>query len=97
MSGLKWEELADIPYLFVLNLHHNKLSGEIPANLGKSPHLAVLYLHHNNLTGDVPEELGRLPLQVLHLKANKLTGCLPPGLRNVDNHDFDELGLPFCQ
>ena len=35
-------------------------------------------------------------LQELYLGGNRLTGCVPDGLRDVPNNDLASLGLPFC-
>ena len=42
-----------------LNLHHNQLTGEIPAELGSLTSLGWLHLNNNQLTGEIPAELGR--------------------------------------
>ena len=49
------------------------------------------------MSGEIPAELGQLAyLTGLSLSGNQLTGCVPAGLRDVANNDFDILGLPFC-
>ena len=49
------------------------------------------------MTG-IPGELGNLPnLESLYLSSNELTGCIPEGLRDVANNDFQILGLDFCE
>ena len=35
-------------------------------------------------------------LAKLTLFSNQLSGCVPEGLRNVEDNDFSALGLPFC-
>ena len=56
-----------------------------------------LILDNNQLTGEISAELGSLPnLQFLRLQGNRLTGCIPAGLRNVPDNDLDELGLDDC-
>ena len=84
--------------LSVLHLNVNKLTGPIPPELGDLSKLEVLSLSVNELTGEIPEELGSLAnLESLYLSHNRLTGCIPAGLRNLElDHDFDQLGLPFC-
>ena len=36
-------------------------------------------------------------LESLYLSSNELTGCIPEGLRDVANNDFQILGLDFCE
>ena len=80
-----------------MRLHQNRLSGEIPSDLGRLLDLRVLWLNDNRLTGSIPAELGRLPnLRSLYLSGNDLSGCIPAGLREVEDNDLDALGLPDC-
>ena len=52
---------------------------------------------NNNLTGEIPSSLGELPLlEALYISDNRLTGCIPVGLRGLEADDFDEMDLPFC-
>ena len=77
-----------------LNLGNNRLSGEIPPDLGNLPHLQVLILHGNTLSGRIPPDLGRLAnLQVLILHANELSGRIPPALGNLANLQVLSLGV----
>ena len=47
--------------------------------------------------GDIPDELADIPnLYGLFLFGNALTGCIPDGLRDVEENDFEKLGLSFC-
>ena len=67
-----------------LKLDNNRLSGSIPAELGKLVHLQHLDLSNNNLSGPIPAELGNLTrLQQLILSHNALTGQLPMSLTNL--------------
>ena len=43
-----------------LDLDNNKLSGEIPPELGSLSNLTNLYLNYNDLSGEIPPELGSL-------------------------------------
>ena len=91
-------ELGDLTNLEVLALAANYLSGEIPPELGNLHNLKELILSANRLSGEIPAELGNLKrLKRLFLSENQLTGCIPPGLRYVEENDFDELGLDFCE
>ena len=67
--------------LQLLHLHENKLSGAIPAELGRLANLRYLFLHNNELTGSIPSWLGNLPeLLELSLWSNELSGPIPPGV-----------------
>ena len=80
-----------------LNLSGYGLSGTIPPGLGGLTGLEYLDLGRNGLSGKIPGELGGLTnLQSLWLQGNQLTGCIPAGLREVPDHDLDELGLADC-
>ena len=80
-----------------LDLANNQLTGTIPTELGNLTNLERLYLGYNQLTGQIPDSLSNLAgLSNLYLRDNQLTGCIPVGLRDVENNDFDDLGLPFC-
>ena len=47
--------------------------------------------------GEIPAELSQLSiLEALYLYRNDLSGCVPDGLKDVEQNDFDELVLPFC-
>lgn len=80
----------------------NRLTGEIPAELGNLANLTGLGLGRNQLTVDIPPELSNLAnLESLYLHENRLTGCIPPSLRTplddaLFSVDIDQIGLPFC-
>ena len=91
-------ELGSLKRLWSLVLENNELSGAIPSNLGALANLEVLSLSNNQLSGAIPPELGNLAnLDKLFLgTSNRLTGCIPEGLRGVRVSDLAWLGLPFC-
>lgn len=67
-----------------LNLSHQKLSGEIPADIGRLGCLEILELNNNNFYGKIPSELGNCTeLQALYLQNNYLTGQIPSELGNL--------------
>ena len=74
-----------------LDLRSNRLSGEIPHELGNLTNLRILRLDFNQLTGNILLELGSLSnLQYLHvnggyLTENKLSGEIPAEIANLDN------------
>uniref|UniRef100_A0A7N2LPF2 non-specific serine/threonine protein kinase n=1 Tax=Quercus lobata TaxID=97700 RepID=A0A7N2LPF2_QUELO len=72
----------------------NRLSGEIPKELGNITTLTYLCLEANQFSGIVPPELGDLTnLQTLMLSSNNLTGNLPmafAGLRNLTDFRIND-------
>ena len=75
----------------------NDLSGTIPSSLGDLTNLESLYLFRNDLRGQIPSSMGNLKsLNCLYISENGLTGCIPAGLRDVPNHDLDNIGLDYC-
>ena len=97
LTGAIPPELGQLSYLEHLRLDSNDLTGAIPANLGQLSNLDYLDLADNDLSGEIPAELGQLSLLTgLYLTGNDLSGCVTGALRDVDENDLDELGLPSC-
>ena len=72
-----------------LDLSSNRLSGEIPPELGNLAKLETLYLYSNQLSREIPPELGDLAkLKTLHLSSNQLSGKIPPELSNLANLEW---------
>ena len=64
----------------------NRLTGSIPASLGKLTDLEYLLLHDNQLVGDIPSEIRSLTnLKYLWLLNNRLTGPIPAWLGDFSN------------
>ena len=83
---------ASGPKLERLDLSGNRLSGELPPEVGGFPNLEVLNLGDNDLTGPIPPELGGLAsLEVLLLHDNSLTGPVPPELGSLLNLEWLDL------
>ncbi len=98
LSGAIPPELSNLSNLLWLSLSYNRLTGAIPPELGSLTYLAHLDLRRNQLTGAIPPELGNLSgLGKLELAGNSFTGCIPRGLRDVPNHDLDDLSLADCE
>ncbi|XP_057853753.1 probable LRR receptor-like serine/threonine-protein kinase At1g56130 isoform X2 [Cryptomeria japonica] len=83
-TGVLPEELADLTYLYDLNLNQNYFNGQIPTFLKKLTNMKYLALGINNFSGIVPKELGNLQnLISLSFSSNNLNGTLPPELGNL--------------
>ena len=97
LTGSIPEELGRLSRLRELLLDRNALTGELLEELGNLTQLRNLYVADSQLTGAIPQELASLPnLTILILGGNSFTGCIPAGLRDVDTHDLDTLGLADC-
>nr|XP_043619279.1 probable LRR receptor-like serine/threonine-protein kinase RFK1 isoform X2 [Erigeron canadensis] len=69
-----------------ISLLGNRITGEIPGELGNITTLTKLDLEANQLSGTVPPEFGRLiNLNSLMLSSNRLTGRLPTTLGQLGN------------
>ena len=69
-----------------LSLPENRLTGEIPSELGGLANLTWLSLNENQLRGNIPSELGGLSgLTGLWLHENQLTGEIPSELGNLSS------------
>ena len=76
----------DVGRVTSLQLRENRLSGSIPAELGRLGGLGVLEISSNHLSGPIPPELGRLSgLGVLNLSLNRLNGPVPMELGDLAN------------
>jgi len=67
-----------------IKLGFNKLSGEIPKEIGKLINLEYLSLNNNQLTGEIPKEIGKLVnLEWLYLYNNQLSGEIPKEVQEL--------------
>nr|XP_051195028.1 receptor-like protein 2 [Lolium perenne] len=84
-----------------LDLSNNKLTGEIPLEIGQLKVIASLNLSFNDLTGQIPEPICNLTdLQVLDLSRNNLTCTIPAALNKLNflsafNISNNDLGGPI--
>ncbi|RDX73329.1 putative LRR receptor-like serine/threonine-protein kinase, partial [Mucuna pruriens] len=88
------EEAMDCPN--VINLLHNKLSGNVPSwfGIGSMSQLTKLLLGANDLVGTTPHSLGNLSsLQNVTLARNHLEGSIPDALGRLSNLKELNLGL----
>ncbi|KAK3127600.1 hypothetical protein QOZ80_7AG0575560 [Eleusine coracana subsp. coracana] len=66
-----------------VQLSGNRLSGEIPAQIGSMRNLSLLHLDGNRLTGRLPADIGNLPLVVLNVSRNSISGAIPSEIGRV--------------
>ncbi|WVZ50105.1 hypothetical protein U9M48_001392 [Paspalum notatum var. saurae] len=84
LSGQIPPELQALCSLVHINLATNYLSGPIPRSLfSNSSFLSFLHFGNNSLSGPIPDGIGSLPLQVLVLQMNQLSGSVPPAIFNM--------------
>ncbi len=81
--GVSTDNNGRVTHLYIT---HNRLSGEIPPELGSLSNLKDLVLDDNELSGEIPPELGGLSnLTRLALGRNRLSGEIPPELGGLSN------------
>ncbi|KAM3299334.1 hypothetical protein ACQJBY_040700 [Aegilops geniculata] len=67
-----------------LDLSHNKLSGQIPLEIGSLVNLGSLNISNNQLSGEIPSTLGEcVHLESLHMEGNTFHGSIPQPLMNL--------------
>ncbi|KAH6758197.1 hypothetical protein C2S51_018432 [Perilla frutescens var. frutescens] len=77
--------LGSLVELMYLQLDNNRLTGEIPLELGMCKKLALLNLAQNKLTGTLPPVLGALTnLEVLSLELNNFVGEIPQEISQLN-------------
>ncbi|KAK6123957.1 hypothetical protein DH2020_042302 [Rehmannia glutinosa] len=89
LSGTIPKEWASTQLTFISVLV-NRLSGEIPLELGNITSLTYLNLEANQFSGAIPPDIGKLiNLKTLILSSNQLTGDLPTSFSHLTNlNDF---------
>ncbi|GLU15105.1 hypothetical protein SLE2022_316300 [Rubroshorea leprosula] len=83
LQGTLPPELVRLPYLQLIDLSRNYLSGAIPSEWG-SMQLVNISLLGNRLTGPIPKEIGNISTLIeLNVEINQLSGALPSELGNL--------------
>ncbi|KAM4082501.1 hypothetical protein ACJW30_11G179300 [Castanea mollissima] len=78
--------LTSLSSLRILDLIGNKLTGEIPADIGNLKRVTVLNVADNSISGQIPASIvGMSSLMHLDLRNNKISGEIPA--------DFGKLGM----
>ncbi|XP_065866457.1 DNA damage-repair/toleration protein DRT100-like [Euphorbia lathyris] len=78
--------ITSLPFLRILDLIGNKLSGDLPADIGRLHRLSVLNVADNLISGQIPRSLTNLSsLMHLDMRNNRISGPLPL--------DFGRLGM----
>ncbi|XP_040376794.1 receptor kinase-like protein Xa21 [Oryza brachyantha] len=84
-SGLIPKELFLISTISsFMYLAHNKLTGNLPSDIGNLKNLGELDLSDNMILGKIPTSIGECQsLQYLNLSGNFLEGTIPPSLEQL--------------
>ncbi|XVF34477.1 hypothetical protein REPUB_Repub18cG0062000 [Reevesia pubescens] len=84
-KGLYTYSGSILKYMSGIDLSCNKLTGQIPLELGNLSELHSLNLSHNNLTGFIPSTFSKLKqVESLDLSHNNLSGRIPIQLMELN-------------
>ncbi|XP_050255981.1 probable LRR receptor-like serine/threonine-protein kinase At1g53430 isoform X2 [Quercus robur] len=78
-----------------IQLKRLNLSGVLPADFGNLTNLQELDLTFNYINGSIPSSFSRLPLVILSLSGNRLSGEIPNGIGEIGS--LEELVLEANQ
>ena len=84
-------DLTTLSRLQHLRLDRNDLTGVLTDKLDGLNMLTSVGVSDNSFFGEIPPELAGYGLSFVRLAGNRFSGCIPPGLRNVPDHDIDSL------
>ncbi|KAF8369610.1 hypothetical protein HHK36_032367 [Tetracentron sinense] len=90
--------INSLPYLRILDLIGNRISGTIPAEIGELKHLSVLNVADNLIFGNIPPSNVNLSrLMHLDLNNNRNTGQIPSSIsyQELENAFRDKELLGF--
>ncbi|KAM7482483.1 hypothetical protein LguiB_007066 [Lonicera macranthoides] len=74
------QKVANLKFLYELDLSNNKFTGNFPTELLSATQLTILDLRYNQLSGYVPPEIFKLDLDLFFINNNNLVQCLPENL-----------------
>jgi hypothetical protein len=66
-----------------LQLSGNRLSGELPPDIGKMQNFSMLHLSINDLYGKLPPQIGQMPLVALNISRNNFSGEIPKEMGDI--------------
>ncbi|XP_050259360.1 probable LRR receptor-like serine/threonine-protein kinase At1g74360 isoform X9 [Quercus robur] len=66
-----------------VQLSGNRLSGEVPPDIGKMQNFSMLHLGFNEFFGKLPPQIGEMPLVNLNISNNKFSGEIPGEIGNI--------------
>jgi hypothetical protein len=66
-----------------LDIHDNKITGELPHFICQISTLQILNLQNNSLQGSIPDCMSNTSLRILDLSSNYLVGEIPAKFRNL--------------
>jgi hypothetical protein len=66
-----------------VQLSGNRLSGELPPDIGKKQNLTMLHLGSNDFNGKLPPQIGQIPLVVLNISRNNFWGEIPKEIGDI--------------
>jgi len=93
-KGLVLEYENNLPFMNLIDMSSNNLSGTIPLQMFSLFGLASLNLSHNKLTGKLPDEIGNMKnLESLDFSVNQFSGEIPEALSKLSFLGF--LNLSF--
>ena len=87
LNGTIQSSFGGLSRLIELEMGGNRLSGQVPVELGELTALQIaLNVSHNMLSGEIPMQLGNLHmLQYLYLDNNELEGQVPSSFSDLSS------------